>query len=178
VSLRLGILGLLTSGPLHGYEVKQQFEEILAGTWDLNIGSVYQMLQRLERDGLVQPSGSRGDRGRQEFVATEEGRRLFDEWLDNPDKQPELLREEIYVKVLLLALQREPDTARILKVLDNQRHAYLQRLRDLADQERAVQGTSSGQTGSPLALLFQAGRLHTEASLKWIDACVEQLSRN
>jgi len=67
VSLRFGLLGLLAAESLHGYEIKQRFEDMLGGTWELNIGSVYQALQRLERDGLVEPVGDRGDRGKQRW---------------------------------------------------------------------------------------------------------------
>ena len=41
MSLKYGLLGLLTSEPLHGYEVKNRFEAMLGGTWEVNIGQVY-----------------------------------------------------------------------------------------------------------------------------------------
>ena len=41
MSLKFGILGLLTEEPLHGYQVKQRFEAMLGGTWEVNIGQVY-----------------------------------------------------------------------------------------------------------------------------------------
>lgn len=175
MSLRFGILGLIADEALHGYEVKARFEDMLGGTWDVNVGSVYQMLQRLERDGLVEAAGERGDRGRQAYRATDTGRTVVEEWLSGPDKQPELLRDEVYVKVLLLARAKNPDVEKIREIIDTQRRAYLQRLRDLADQERAARNRGGG-AGTPLALLFQAGRLHTEASLKWLDACADELT--
>lgn len=170
MSLRFGILGLVAEGPLHGYQVKQRFQEMLGGTWGVNIGSVYQALQRLERDGLVEASGERGDRGRQAYRATEAGAAALAAWLEEPESQPQLLREELYVKLLLLG--RHAD-GRLDHVLRRQRHVYLQRLRDLADQERAARDQGHPQ----LALLFQGGRLHTEADLKFLDACVEEFGR-
>ncbi len=59
MSLKYGVLGLLAEEPLHGYEVKNRFEAMLGGTWEVNIGQVYTTLQRLERDGLVRPVGER-----------------------------------------------------------------------------------------------------------------------
>jgi DNA-binding PadR family transcriptional regulator len=168
MSLRFGVLGLLVGEQLHGYQVKQRFEEMLGGTWEVNIGSVYQVLQRLERDGLVEPVGERGDRGRQAYRPTEAGRSALAEWLDDPESQPLLLREEVYLKLLLLSRQADGDLGRLL---NRQRHVYLQRLRDLADQERDARQRDRSQ----LALVFKAGRLHVEADLKWLDACVEEL---
>lgn len=168
MSLRFGVLGLLADQPLHGYEIKQRFEEMLGGTWDLNVGSVYQVLQRLERDGLVEPVGERGDRGRQAYRATEAGVSTLHEWLGETESEPQLLREEVYMKLLLLA--RHPD-GRVDLLLNRQRGIYLQRLRDLADQERAARERGRDE----LALLFKGGQLHTEADLKWLDACEEAI---
>lgn len=170
MSLKFGILGLLGEAPLHGYEVKQRFEDLLGGTWEVNIGQVYQTLQRLERDGLVEPSGGRGDRGKQSFQATEAGRAAFEGWLRDPEKEPQQLREAVYVKFALLG--RHAD-GRLPSLLEAQRRIYLQRLRDLADQERLAH-----QRGrSELALLFKGAQLHTEADLKWLDAYSDEIGR-
>ena len=170
MSLRFAVLGLLAEQPLHGYQVKQIFEDLLGGTWEVNIGQVYQTIQRLERDGLVRASGDRGDRGRQAYDVTDAGRDALAEWLGDPEQQPQVLREEIYIKLALLG--RHAD-GRLGQVLDSQRRVYLQRLRDLADQERAAQ--AAGRT--ELALLFRGALLHTEADLKWLDVCAEQIGR-
>jgi DNA-binding PadR family transcriptional regulator len=170
MSLKFGILGLLSDEPLHGYQVKQSFEDLLGGTWEVNIGQVYQTLQRLERDGLVQATGDRGDRGRQAYGVTTAGREAFAEWLGDPERQPQVLREEVYIKLALLG--RHAD-GRLGQVLADQRRVYLQRLRDLADQERAAQ--AAGRT--ELALLFKGALLHTEADLKWLDACADEIGR-
>jgi DNA-binding PadR family transcriptional regulator len=168
MSLRFGILGLLAEDPLHGYQVKQRFEEMLGGTWELNIGSVYQALQRLERDGLVETTGDRGDRGRQAYRATEAGVSALEEWLEDPESQPQLLREDFYVKLLLLGRQAN---GRLERLLNRQRHVHLQRMRDLTEQERAAREGGRIQ----LALLFKGGQLHTEADLKFLDAVVEEM---
>ena len=171
MSLRFGVLGLLAEEALHGYQVKQRFEEMLGGTWEVNIGSVYQALQRLERDGLVATTGDRGDRGRQAYLTTEAGLSALNEWLEDPDSQPQLLREELYVKLLLLGRHRN---GRLDRLLGRQRHLYLQRMRDLADQEKVAR-----ERGRPqLALLFKGGQLHTEAELKFLDAVVESMGRD
>ncbi|TMB44943.1 MAG: PadR family transcriptional regulator, partial [Chloroflexi bacterium] len=103
MSLKYGVLGLLAEEPLHGYEVKNRFEALLGGTWEVNIGQVYTTLQRLERDGLVRPIGRRGDRGKLLYELSEPGRKALDVWLAQPDRGPQRLHEEIYVKLLLAA---------------------------------------------------------------------------
>ena len=170
MSLRFGVLGLLVEGPLHGYEVKTRFEEMLGGTWKVNIGSVYQVLLRLERDGLVEATGDRGDRGRQAYRATDAGVSGLKEWLEDSDSEPQLLREDFYVRLLLLGRQPNGQLARLL---DRQRRVYLQRMRDLADQEKVARAGGRPQ----VALLFKGGQLHTEAELKFLDAVVDEMGK-
>jgi hypothetical protein len=88
---------------------------------------------------------------------------------EESESQPQLLPEEVYIKLLLA---RHSD-GRVDQLLDRQRGAYLQRLRDLADQERAARERGREE----LALLFKGGQLHTEADLKWLDVCVEEIRR-
>ena len=101
MSFKFGVLGLMASDSLHGYEVKARFEALLGGTTDINIGQVYSTLQRLERDGLIAAVGARGDRGRQTYGLTDAGHRALATWLDEPANSPQQLRDEIFLKLLL-----------------------------------------------------------------------------
>ena len=162
MSLKYGVLGLLTGEPLHGYEVKNRFEAMLGGTWEVNIGQIYTTLQRLERDGLVRPAGPRGDRGKQTYELLPEGRRALEQWLAEPDNGPQTLHEDIYVKLLLATRIANGD---LQPLLARQKRAYLQRLRDLNRLEERAR--RDGRID--LARLVRGALLHTEADLKWID---------
>jgi len=162
VSLKYGLLGLLTGEPLHGYEVKNRFEAMLGGTWEVNIGQVYTTLQRLERDRLVRPVGGRGDRGKQAYELSPEGRKALDEWLAEADTGPQSLHEDIYVKLLIATRVANGD---LRQLLGRQKRAYLQRLRDLNRLEERAR--RDGRID--LARLVRGALLHAEADLKWID---------
>src|SRR5216117_2257926 len=162
VSLKYGVLGLLKGEPLHGYEVKNRFEGMLGGTWDVNIGQIYTTLQRLERDGLVRPVGSRGDRGKQLYELSPDGEKALDHWLAQPDSGPQQLHEDIYVKLLLATRIANGD---LKGMLARQKRAYLQRLRDLNRLEEGAR--RDGRID--LARLVRGALLHAEADLKWID---------
>src|SRR2546423_1130715 len=133
MSLRFGILGLLAEEPLHGYEVKTRYEALFGGTWELNIGQVYTTLQRLERDRLVDPVGERGDRGKQRYGLTESGTAALEEWLHEPEDEPQQLRQEVYLKLLLISRLANGN---LEELLARQRRTCLQRLRDLSDLDR------------------------------------------
>ncbi len=166
MSLKYGLLGLLAEEPLHGYEVKNRFEAMLGGTWEVNIGQVYTTLQRLERDGLVRPAGERGDRGKLLYEVSDAGRKALNEWLAQPESGPQELREDIYVKLLLAARLANGNLG---PLLSRQKRAYLQRLRDLNQLE--ARARKDGRTD--LARLVRGALLHTEADIKWIDELSE-----
>lgn len=170
MSLRFGILGLLADRPLHGYDVKQRFESLLGGSWEVNVGQVYTTLQRLERDGLVEPAGERGDRRRLAYRLTDAGRAALEGWLRQPESEPQLLRDAIYVKLLLTTRLANGD---LDQLLTGQRRVYLQRLRDLAGLEEDARRGGRHD----LVLLYRGAILHTEADLKWVDACLEENAR-
>ena len=162
MSLKYGVLGLLKEQPLHGYEVKNRFEAMLGGTWEVNIGQIYTTLQRLERDGLVRPVGPRGDRGKLLYELSAEGQRALDEWLIQPDSGPQQLHEDIYVKLLLAT---RIANGNLQEMLARQKRTYLQRLRDLNRLEKRAR--SEGRVD--LARLVRGALLHAEADLKWMD---------
>ena len=166
MSVRHALLALLSEGPKYGLQLRQEFELGTGEVWPLNVGQVYTTLQRLERDGLVEPAEARGDRGRLPYRLTEGGRKALETWLAEPESEPQQLREAIYLKLLLAARLADGDLPALLA---RQRRVYLQRLKDLAvlEEEARSQGRDD------LALLYQGAILHTEADLKWVDACAQ-----
>src|SRR5258708_28390103 len=85
--LHHAVLALLSDGPGYGYELKSQFEEAIGPQWGgLNIGHLYQILDRLERDGHLSRShvsqSSRPDRTL--YTLTPSGERELREWSGVP----------------------------------------------------------------------------------------------
>jgi DNA-binding PadR family transcriptional regulator len=55
------ILLCLADGPVHGYGVRQEVEERTKGTILLAAGTLYETLQRLQRDGMAEEVPAPGD---------------------------------------------------------------------------------------------------------------------
>jgi DNA-binding PadR family transcriptional regulator len=54
--LHHAVLALLPGKPAHGYELKSSFEQAVGDQWGgLNIGHLYQILDRLARDSRSSP---------------------------------------------------------------------------------------------------------------------------
>lgn len=53
--MRLHLMALLASGPAHGYELRQDLEQLLGAAYPQpNIGQIYVTLGRLEKSGLIE----------------------------------------------------------------------------------------------------------------------------
>ncbi|MBL8816776.1 MAG: PadR family transcriptional regulator [Planctomyces sp.] len=97
---RFAVLGVLSTGPQSGYDVKKFCEEVLAYFWRESYGQIYPLLRTLEAEGLIRKEKSElaeGDR-RVAFVLTDSGRKELSEWLSGPvaDQPP---RNELLLKV-------------------------------------------------------------------------------
>jgi predicted transcriptional regulator len=69
--VRAAILLLLSEQPRHGYEILTELADRSDGQWQPSPGSIYPVLKRLARDGLVVSSHEDGKRV---FTLTDEGR--------------------------------------------------------------------------------------------------------
>lgn len=69
------VLSALREGPMHGYQIALELEERSAGMFNLQHGTLYPILHRLERQGLIAGEWSVGDgRKRKEYLLTRGGR--------------------------------------------------------------------------------------------------------
>src|SRR3982751_5979751 len=127
--MRFPLLALLATGPAHGYELKQALEQRFGSVLPpLNGGQVYTTLQRLERDGLGE--GARGAQAarpnKRVYALTEPGRAALRDWIDTPASGTRL-KDEFFMKLVLAGPAGIGDP---LAMIDRQRRAYLQALRD------------------------------------------------
>src|SRR5262245_21666916 len=77
--LDLLLLGVLAREPLHGYAIIAGLRERSGGLFDLNEGSVYPALHRLERTGMVESAWSQVQgRRRRVYWLTRSGRRALE----------------------------------------------------------------------------------------------------
>jgi DNA-binding PadR family transcriptional regulator len=164
--VKYGLLGLLAKEPRHGYELKVAFEELLGGSWPLNIGQVYSTLGRLERDALVEAEVVAQDPlpDRKVYSITQTGRDDLARWMDEPNEAPVRLRDDLFLKVLLQSRFAGADSRPLIA---RQRQIYLQALAELSALRSDDQFPR---------LLVEAAMLHIEADLKWLELCEDRLN--
>lgn len=169
-AVKYALLGFLAEEPSHGYDLRTSFEELLGGSWPLNIGQVYSTLARLERDGLVSaqvvPQDDLPDR--KVYSITVAGQAELDRWLAEPTEGPLPLRDELFVKVIVSA---RIDGRRSGALIGKQRQQHLQTLAQLAALR------SDEKLDATTRLIVDGAMLHVEADLKWLELCEDRLDR-
>jgi DNA-binding PadR family transcriptional regulator len=170
VPIHHAVLGLLAEGPSYGYELKGRFEDAVGPQWgELNIGHLYQVLERLVRDGLVTrrdvPQRNRPDRV--VYRLTRPGRGELDRWLSEPMRSGGY-RDDFFLKLFVASRLGEP---RLREVIRTQRDAYLQELAALAELR------ATHRQDPLVGLLIEAATLHTRARLQLADLAEEQAAR-
>ncbi len=158
--LRHVVLGLLRDGnPRHGYALMTDYRARVGEA--LNAGTIYRELRRLAAAGLVSMAQSPPEDPRRiPYDITDEGRRLFDDWLADPRL------DDSTFAVWMLFLGRLPAAERI--TLLARREADL--CRRAVSLERAQHRARGRRNGSP-----EYGPLLTQLSrrLKLVRAELE-----
>lgn len=93
-TLGFAILGLLGEEPRSGYAVRRVFEETALGQYSSSPGSIYPALHRLEEEGLIRKTATKGSGG--VFSLTSKGRKALKRWLEeavDPQRVPHQVQE-------------------------------------------------------------------------------------
>jgi DNA-binding PadR family transcriptional regulator len=171
VSIKHGLLALLERQPMHGYQLRVEFEAGTGATWPLNLGQVYSTLARLERDGFVttsdHPAGS--DERQRVYAITPAGQAEVRSWFDRPVRHESPRRDELAIK---LALAVQTPGVDVLAVIQAQRVATIRLLQEYTRSREAA--------GDDLSWLLVADSLifTAEAEVRWLDHCESRLIRS
>jgi len=173
MSVKHGLLGLLAQKPQNGYELKNSFDKIAGGFWDVNYGQIYSTIDRLVKDGLVISSvEGKESVERRVYQITEKGVKEFKDWLDKPSAKIRPLRDEVFVK---LAFMYPFDKDAILQLLAEQRQLYLAKMAELTRQKYLLSRNGISRDNLMTDLLLDAALFHAEADIKWIEHCEAKL---
>ncbi|HYS40352.1 MAG TPA: PadR family transcriptional regulator [Pseudonocardiaceae bacterium] len=159
------LLGLLETGPRHGYDLKRAYDERFGQDRPLPYGQVYSTLSRLLRNGLVEVSGVEAGDGpdRKRYTITDAGVTDVADWLRTAEPPAPYLQNVLYTKVVLALLSGRSAA----DVLDVQRAEHLRAMRELT--RRKADGDLAD------ALICDHALFHLEADLRWLELTTARL---
>jgi DNA-binding PadR family transcriptional regulator len=170
MSVKLGLLAILSEAPAYGAQLKAAFEQRTGGTWPVNVGQVYTTLDRLERDGLV-GAADPDPEGRIEYRLTPAGQAAVDRWWRTPVDREVTPREELVIK---LALAITSETADPATVAQAQRAATMHRLQQLTRLKQSVDPA----TDLAWLLVVEHQLFAAEAEIRWLDQVEASIARH
>ncbi|MEU3987233.1 PadR family transcriptional regulator [Streptomyces platensis] len=161
------LLGLLESGPRHGYDLKRAFDEHFGQDRPLHYGQVYSTMSRLLKNGLVEVDAVEAGAGpeRKRYAITDAGVTDVAQWLARPEKPEPYLQSTLYTKIVL-ALMTGRNAA---ELLDSQRAEHLRLMRGLTERKRT--GDLADQ------LICDHALFHLEADLRWLELTAARLDK-
>jgi DNA-binding PadR family transcriptional regulator len=170
MSVRHALLALLSEGPKYGLQLRHEFEERTGEVWPLNVGQVYQSLQRLERDGLVESDSDGEDSGPQKaFRITSAGTAELTTWLRTPPDLSAPPRDELVIKVLVAIRVPGIDVRDVIQ--SHRRHVV-----ELMQEWTRIKRDARADDVS-LALVVDAELFRLDSVVRWLDAAESRLRR-
>lgn len=170
MSVGHAFLGLLESGPRHGYDLKRSYDQRFrpgAGGRPLHYGQVYATLNRLLKHGLVEVDAVEPGAGpdRKRYAITDAGVTDVVQWLAQPESPEPYLQSALYTKVVLALLTGRSAA----EIVDAQQSEHLRLMRELTRQRAA--GDLADQ------LICDHALFHLEADLRWLELTAARLDQ-
>ena len=119
LSPEYALLGILMTGPKHGYEMHSYFSSHMDQFWRLSMSQIYALLKRMEKNGVViSKSEWQNNRPPKKiFSITQTGKESFLNWVYSPVNHVRNLRIEFMAKLFFI---KELKLKRVTDIIDKQ----------------------------------------------------------
>lgn len=159
MSVKHSLLAILAQGPCYGYQLRSEFERRTAGLWPVNVGQIYNTLERLERDGLVTRSLP-DDNGHVFWRNTDRGDDEAATWLRSATPRTDS-RDDVTTKVALAISLPGVDAGDVIDAELAEARARVERIqRELGEEldttAALIRSASEHRAQADLAWLLQA----------------------
>ncbi|MGE5417953.1 MAG: PadR family transcriptional regulator [Acidobacteriota bacterium] len=162
------ILGSLTIREMSGYEIKKLMSYSTAFFSNVSFGSIYPTLKRFEDSGLViSKEVIENGRFKKVYEITEEGRRNFHDWLEEPLK-PFIFKYEMLVRIFFAGNMPKDKFTGLIK-------QHIEQIREIdSTLEQIDQGP--GQTGDKYQqLTLRFGRDFYAFIIQWYEQLLDEI---
>lgn len=170
MSIKFALLSLLAEQPRSVGRLKTDFEDRTRDTWPVNVGQVYQTVQRLARDGLIEATGTdaaASGRHTEIYDITADGRDKLATWWDEPVLPPPNDRDDLVIKTAMAAASHPgqlPHGMGFAEVLHSQRLAVLAELRTLTRKKADIPPATTADR-----LQLERRIFDLESQIRWLD---------
>lgn len=177
MSLKHGILGLLTYKSMTGYELMKSFNESLSFFWNAQTSQIYRELDTIEKKGwVVSKIIPQDDKpNKKEFTLTNEGKDELNKWLNSHSPEKSMtIRDDMTMRVLFSAGSNKLGLVKELIDYHNQNEEYFKSLKDIEKQINS-ENESSKTSEDKLywSMAIKRGQINSQANMMWVEQCLK-----
>jgi DNA-binding PadR family transcriptional regulator len=168
------LLGLLSLGPMSGYDIRQLIQRSIGHFWSESYGQIYPGLKRLAAAGLVVKKTERkkGSPDRHVYSLTADGREQLRRWLKLPVAE-EVPRNELLLK-LFFGAHVSPNVSR--EHVQTYLKSHQEELRVYAAVAKTLRKEEANDPQLPFWLMtLNMGRHRSAAMVKWCRETLAEL---
>ncbi len=165
------LLGMLSMGPMSGYELRQKIEQSIGNFWSESYGQIYPTLKRLEQEGMVSVAEG-GRAGSKVYALTDAGSARLREWLGVMPR-PQVERNELLLKLFFGSLQ---PLSQVREQVSERRRVELADMARYEGIEGHLMKEHARNPGLPFWLMtLRYGKAQTKALIGWCDETLAML---
>ena len=169
------LLGLLSLGPMSGYEMRQVMERSTANFWTESYGQIYPALKRMVKDELATVEEQTKDgRAKKVYKITGKGERRLRAWL-GVEAKPQVRRNELLLKVFFGDQALRGAIAAQVVAERERCEAEVEKF------EAAVMRMEAEHARHPAMpywrMTARCGILHAKATIAWCDETFAELEK-
>lgn len=179
MSLKHGLLGLLSYSDMTGYELGKAFQDSLSFFWQAQPSQIYRELNKLEEQGCLSSviEFQTDKPNKRIYSITEKGGEELAAWLSSP-MPDELMptRSEVLMRLFFSAVKKPEDTLNDLRHLETVYKGYAAQLGQLSkviDSYKAL--VCSDMDALYWELTADFGCAYTNMCTAWVERCVKRL---
>ena len=171
------LLGLLSLGPMSGYDIRQLISRSIGHFWSESYGQIYPGLKRLAAAGLAEKKTERqkGRPDRHLYSLTTVGRKQLQHWLKLPVTEKEVPRNEMLLKLFFganasLGVSREH--------VETYLESHQKELKLYASMAKSLRKEVAHDPQLPFWLMtLNFGRHENAAIVKWCKETLVELDK-
>jgi len=172
-NIETAILGLICQAPRYGYEIEKIIEERGMRNWtEIGFSSIYYVLKRLEKRGLVGGKPEKGEKGkpvRKRYSVTADGRAEIEEKIRHLLSAREKVKDPFDLGIAYYSVLGKREFKVCLKSYIESIHKRIRML------EKALKDLKEKNAPYHVITLFERPLVHEKAEEKWAVAFLEKL---
>ena len=180
MSLKHGILGLLSYGSLTGYELMKIFNDSLSFFWSAQTSQIYRELDTIEKKGWVESEEviQHDKPNKKVFTITRDGQYELTSWLDNHAIEKHMkYKDDLTMRVFFSSKGDQSKLIEELKKYEAMNQAFINGIEVVK-----VKYVDDNLEDHPSDILYwhmaiRRGIRTAEGNIRWVQDCIELLDR-